>query len=259
MIVRETDDDFLMVTQHDHARLSGDVAKHFADHYFVDDTYFSDVLTAIYEHDRGWIRLDDVPLWNDRSSFPFTFMDYPLVPKLAHYKLGIDEVQEMNEYAALLCSIHYCSFMTSATADQTDIVRFLELERERQKQIKHRIAMPTDEVVRRHFGLLQLCDDISLYVCLNKPGATKSEEHPWYAGGFGKSETLVPAGLAKLVASWVSQKEIRMGPWPFKGSFMAKLQQKRVSKSLIRQVGLQEAYSETNWTEQEIEFIGEQV
>nr|AYQ72090.1 DUF3891 family protein [Cohnella candidum] len=125
MIIREIQDSFVMVTQHDHALLSGEIAKHFTDPYFVDGAYRADVELAIREHDRGWIRLDDAPIWNDRDAKPFSFMDYPLLPKLTHYRLGIDEVQAQSEYAALLCSMHYCSFMAGHTPEQTEIVRFM--------------------------------------------------------------------------------------------------------------------------------------
>nr|AYQ72091.1 DUF3891 family protein [Cohnella candidum] len=119
-----------------------------------------------------------------------------------------------------------------------------------------KIDLPPADTVRRHFGLLQLCDDISLYVCLNNPGATKTEEHPWYVDGFRKSEGLGPAGQGKLVACWVSEAEVGFDPMPFVGGFTAKLRQKVVPKELIKQEGLQEAYWRAAWWEQEIGFVG---
>lgn len=247
-----------MIAQDDHARLSGEVSRHFADHYFVDDTYIPALLTAIDEHDRGWIPLDESPFWNDRSAAPFTFMDYPLSVKLKYYQSGLDEVQAMNDYAAYLCSKHYCSFMTGSMGQRGDVQAFLAVERERQRQIQIRGELPRErDTIQRHFGLLQLCDDISLYVCLNKPGATKDEEHPWYAGGFAKSESLTPDGSGKLVASWLGEKEIAMRPMPFRSGFTANLRLKRVARQLIEQEGLQEAYRLTGWTEQEINFVGD--
>nr|WP_253735858.1 DUF3891 family protein [Paenibacillus sp. FJAT-26967] len=34
-------------------------------------------------------------------------------------------------------------------------------------------------MIEQHFKLLKLCDELSLYVCLNEPGVSKDEEHPW--------------------------------------------------------------------------------
>jgi len=256
MIVRDAGDVFVMVAQHDHAQLSGDVAKHFANWYFVDDGYRADVVTAIYEHDRGWIRLDDAPIWNDRTSSPFTFMDYPLLSKLTHYTLGIDETERMSGYAALLCSRHYSALLARFADGQPEIAEFLAQELARQKRISDQIVMPPEDTVRRHFGLLQLCDDISLYACLNEPGASKREEHPWYADGFGVSASLTPAGEGKLMAAWTNGGDIRMTPMPFRRSFAAKLRQKRVPKQLVEREGLQEAFRRTDWMEQELYFTG---
>jgi hypothetical protein len=65
MIVRETEREFVMITQHDHAHLSGVLASHFTKEFFREDSYYQELILAIYEHDRSWIRLDDTPIWND--------------------------------------------------------------------------------------------------------------------------------------------------------------------------------------------------
>lgn len=73
MIVRESDHEFYMFKQHDHAHLSGEIAKNFHG-FFINDPYFADALFAIYNHDLGWIRLDEHPIWNDSQSIPFSFI-----------------------------------------------------------------------------------------------------------------------------------------------------------------------------------------
>ncbi len=249
MIIRETDQHFVMTTQHEHANFSSKIARGFAEQLFIDSEFITDVLIAIQEHDRSWIRLDDTPTWNDRNSVPFSFVDYPLLPKLALYKLGLDEVEEMNEYAALLCSLHYTSFKHIQRSKVTDGIEFIKNEARRQKRLKAKLGFPQEEMIMAHFRLLQLCDEISLYVCMNNPGVAKENEHPWYKEGF---ETTI--GEQKVNAYWLSSSDIFIKPLLFENETTATIKMKYVMKDLINRVGIATAYKDTDFTEQEVVF-----
>jgi hypothetical protein len=249
MIIRETDQHFVMTTQNEHAIFSSEIARGFTENLFIDRKYISDVLIAIQEHDRSWIRLDDTPTWNDRNSVPFSFVDYPLLPKLVLYKLGLDEVEEMNEYAALLCSLHYTSFKHIQRSKVTDCIDFIKNETNRQKRLKAKLGFPPEEMILAHFRLLQLCDEISLYVCMNNPGVSKEDEHPWYKEGF---ETTI--GQQKVNAYWISNNEIFIKPLLFEIEMSATIKTKYVMKDLIKRVGIDTAYKETDLSEQEVIF-----
>ncbi|WP_199616447.1 DUF3891 family protein [Paenibacillus alkalitolerans] len=252
MIVRETERAFIMITQHDHANLSGQLASMFRTTLLADDKFKDDVLLAIYEHDRGHIRLDDTPIWNDRINAPFSFMDYPLLPKLTHYKLGLDEVEAQSPYAGLLCSLHFSSFFLDS--GQADCIEFVQTETERQEKIAEALKLDDRKLIDQHFRLLQLCDDLSLYVCLNEPGVSKEREHPWYRGGFARSELFNEQGHKPLMAIWRNEKEIALNPSPLEHDVVTALRLKKVEKSLIRQKGIEQAYKETEWTVQETAF-----
>ncbi|MCR8845922.1 DUF3891 family protein [Paenibacillus sp. SC116] len=249
MIVRESDQYFIMTTQHEHARFSGEIAANLTERLFLNCNYRSDVVLAIQEHDRGWIRLDDTPTWNDRTAAPFSFLDYPLLPKLVLYKVGMDEVEAMNEYAALLCSLHYSSFVHIQRSERLDCIHFIANEKERQQRIRARLGEIDEHMVVSHFKLLQLCDDISLYVCMNEPGVSKANEHPWYKEGF---ETIIQE--QKINAHWVSGNEIKINPGLFNSEFTATLKSKYVVKDVIRRIGIQAAYKETEWSELTVTF-----
>lgn len=213
MIVREREHDFVMIRQHDHAHLSGEMAKHLKREFFQSETFLHDVIFAIYEHDRSWIALDDTPVWDDRRQAPFSFMNYPLLPKMALYKAGLDEIEAMNPYAGLLCSLHYSSFFMHAT--QAECLVFLQKERARQRSIKKRLQPIGEETVEHHFRLLKLCDDLSLYVCLNEPGVKKQEEHPWYRKGIKWTPTVQAKSDALLTLSWMDERQIRVREFIF--------------------------------------------
>ena len=250
MIIRETEQHFVMTTQHEHAHFSYEAASHFNSHLFVEQYLISDVLTAIKEHDRGWIRLDDTPIWNDQLAAPYSFGEYPLLPKLVMYEKGLDEIEQINKYAALICSLHFSSFKPLRQSQQAECIDFIQDETERQERIKAALSYPDEDMVQRHFKLLQLSDEISLYVCFNHPGVDKANEHPWYKEGF---ETIIDS--KKINAHWVSQNEIAISPFIFEQQFTASIQSKHVDKDLIRQIGISAAYKQTEWTVQEVTFM----
>ncbi|AEI42741.1 DUF3891 family protein [Paenibacillus mucilaginosus] len=253
MIVRDTGDAWVLTAQHEHARLSGDAARRFRP-FFEGDPHFEDLVTAVYQHDLGWVRLDETPVWNDRASAPYSFIDYPLLPKLTHYRLGLDQVEELNPYAALLCSMHYAAFVEGSTDEESSA--FHRYETGRQERIRKELGIPGAKELQKPFSLLKLCDRISLYVTLNEPGAGKEQEYPPYRTGFGQSESFHPDGSGILAARWISKSEIEMAPNPFEHTFRTSVRQKRVPKALAGEIGLAEAYRRTEETEQEVVFHG---
>lgn len=251
MIIRESEDAFVMTTQDDHAHFSEEVARGFREEWFLDEKYKEDCLFAIREHDRSWIRLDATPIWNDEAAVPFSFIDYPVLPKLVLYQTGVDETQEMSAYAALLCSMHYASFFKSGQDSlQKAELAFYHRELSRQERLKEKLNHPDEQTIARHFQLLQLCDDISLYVCMNQEGASKEDEHPWFRKGFGSLVNGQP-----FLAEWISDHEIRITPELFTQEWTAVLRNKHVPKKRILEVGINKAYQESDWTELKITFV----
>ncbi|WP_227939177.1 DUF3891 family protein [Alkalihalobacillus deserti] len=252
MIIREREREYILIPQHNHAFLSGKLATHFKKDFFKSEDHMEEVITAIYEHDRGWITLDQAPLWNEQKEAPFSFADYPLTPKLNQYRIGVDEIQEMSAYAALLCSMHYCTFFSEAKDKHG--LEFLKDEEIRQKQIMEKVNRLDMELLHQHFRLLQVCDDISLYVCLNEPGASKKNEHLWFKNGFSKSEPFND-GRHPLYGKWIDQERISVRAFPFVNEFQTSLEYKVVSKADINTKGLEHAYSISPAHKQSLSFV----
>ncbi len=250
MIVRETISTFHMTAQHDHALMSEEIARQFSEDLFLSNDYREEAYIAIREHDRAWICLDQTPIWNDQKHVPYSFMDYPLSPKLVMYTKGIDEVEMINQYAGLLCSIHFSSFVDIRDSRKSECIQFIEHEKNRQKRLNKQLNYPKKEAINRHFQLLQLADALSLYICLNEPGATKSDEYPWFVDGFNPS-----INGKKFVAKWKNQSEIKITPYPFADEFSITYQSKYVSKSLRENKGIDFAYHHTNFTNSKIKFV----
>ncbi|MGM0852455.1 MAG: DUF3891 family protein [Bacillota bacterium] len=249
MIIRETKDSFIMIKQHDHAFLSGETIKHFNRNLLKSDQVFDDALYAAYQHDRSWIGLDDTPIWNDREKIPYTFSDYPLLPKLAFYKIGVDEIERVNTYASLLCSLHFCSFFSQS--ENKDCLVFLTGEARRQMRLKESLPDLDEELLQQHFRLLQFSDNLSLYLCLNEPGVDKEDEHPWFKNGFKNTETFHPQNQP-LMAQWGKANEVTLDPFPFDKEFHISMPYKTVSRSAVAEMGIAKAYEKSEREEMRI-------
>jgi hypothetical protein len=243
MIIRETTQTFIFIEQHEHATLSGQLAEHWKDDFFWKSAYPEDTLLAIYQHDRGWIRLDNSPESDEVHKKPYSFLNYPLEQKLVHYKLGVDEVEAMNPYAAILCGMHYVSFMRNSNCLEET---FIEQERVRQNRLKELLQIHTAEkeaLLNYHFHLLQFFDDLSLYLCLNQPGVSKEEEYFFFRNGFKNTDFFALTGAKKIDATWKSQDKIQVSPFPLKTEVEALIPYREISKKEIERLGLKKAYN----------------
>ncbi|GGK12976.1 serine hydroxymethyltransferase [Caldalkalibacillus thermarum] len=253
MIVVDFQDHFVLIQQYDHAQLSGDIATNWNPRHFYGSPKRQDVLYAIYEHDRGWIDLDHTPFWNDAENAPYSFMEFPLRPKLTFYRKGVDEVQRYSPYAALLCSMHYCSFFASTSEPAAE--QYMQEEKERQRLIREDLHLSTpqeDADLKFHFDLLQFCDNLSLYVCLNRPGVSKEEEISWYRQGF--PQRFSHLDHQTIMARWLDTETIQLNPFPLQEGCTYGVKLKKVPKQAIKEKGLAEAYRQAGWELRHVRF-----
>ncbi|WP_400191582.1 DUF3891 family protein [Hymenobacter sp. B81] len=239
MIVRATPSSFVYLTQTDHARASGRLAEHWPRAHFPAPARRADVLLAIHEHDRGWQPLDAAPFWNSETQAPYSFLDFPTSPKLVHYRAGLDEVEALAPYAGLLCSRHYADFFNPAEPGAA--AEFLAHEQRRQQRLKTWLDLtpgPAEDALEYHLQLLKFCDRLSLYLCLNEPGASKAAEHPWYRAGIPGSDFFAHTGHQLLQAAWLAPDRVQLAPFPFAQEFEVTLPYRELPRVQVRQLGL---------------------
>ncbi|ADY50737.1 hypothetical protein Pedsa_0151 [Pseudopedobacter saltans DSM 12145] len=244
MIVRESKDTFTLIAQHDHATLSGEMFM-MLKRDFVSAEHYESLSFAIFQHDRAWQVPDSAPIWDDLRQKPFDFNTYPEELKVSFYKNGIDQVDRVNSYSALLCSKHYSSFYQHST---DEIGRsFYEREIQRQKHLMGKLKVHKD-FLDYQLRILKFCDDLSLYVCMNKVGASKVEEIDLFKKGFDNSELFNDRNDTKIVASYVDRKTISFNVSPFSKRFDVKVPVKVVRKERIAETGLLQAYKEEKFS-----------
>lgn len=251
MIISEREHSFIMIPQHDHAKISGEIARYWRDEFFYGIDRKDEVILAIYEHDRGWIELDAAPVWNDQQEKPYSFMDYPMEPKVACYQKGIAEVEEMNKYAGLLCSLHYAAFFLHETASAGR--QFLNEEIRRQQNLLNGLAIKDKQTLHYHLNMLRFCDNLSLYICLNKPGVQKENEHPFFRNGIPHSFPF--ANHQPIHAQWIGQETVSLSAFPLKKELQVQLEFKEVKKEDIQLNGILNAYTNAPLSKRSVLFM----
>ncbi|WP_175498885.1 DUF3891 family protein [Paenibacillus sp. NFR01] len=259
MICREHDGNLVMMKQHEHGELAGRFAAEFREEATrtVQDRR-AEVLRAIANHDRGWIDLDETPFWNDAEGAPYTFLDFPLVPKLVFYRRGLDEIEADTAYGGLLCSLHYERLIETSGEDGPALREFLAEEEARRARIRRELehSRPIAEGELYHDErLLQFCDDLSLFLALSEPGSPKSEEHPWFKDGFSGSEDFGFTSGRAITAEWKDASALMLEPFPFTEPVEAVFKQRSVPKAQIQAKGIARAFHETPEEECRIRII----
>jgi len=244
MIIREEKEHYLFITQHDHAYIAGEMFSNLKKE-FLPNKHYESLKFAIHQHDRAWVIPDSHPLVDDFTGKPYNFLNYPEKLKLQFYKFGIEQVNMANSYAAILCSLHYCSLVKNNTSEDCKV--FLEKEKLRQKHLikKLKLSQNEIEILDYQIKILNLCDNIALYVCMTKPNTLKMLEHPMFEEGFDNSDFFNQSGYRGIVPMFIQGKlKVKFNYSPFENHFNVKILYKTVTKSLIREIGLFAAYEQ---------------
>lgn len=203
MLVRARAAGYTLIEQYEHGLVSGEFARHWG----WPPIPSGSALYAIAEHDLAWKELDAEVRWNPETAAPYNFFEYPAELRLAAYRRGVDAVERRDAYAGLLCSLHYESFVRNATGAAE--ASFRAAERERQSRLLFAVSEEERERANDELALLRICDDLSLFVCLNEPG---ENVYPWFREGFDYRGT-------RISPVWESNHTLRLEPSPFTEGF----------------------------------------
>src|SRR5215207_9949665 len=107
MIRRRVENEFWLITQHDHALLSGELAKHVGNKLF--DPPSESAIKGISLHDCGWPVHDDQPTLNSKHLPIDVFESTPEIG-LKVWQAGSERAAAAgDDYAGLLVSLHVLS------------------------------------------------------------------------------------------------------------------------------------------------------
>ncbi|MBB6449082.1 hypothetical protein HNR44_001031 [Geomicrobium halophilum] len=250
MIIRDEDTHWVCTQQDEHARLSAQIFKAWGDPDLQKKKWRINLHTAIAEHDRAWIPLDQQPIWNDDEGAPYDFTNYPEAEKIAAYETGINEVEMMDPNAGLLVGRHLESFFTSITTD--DAERFKRREQTRFTRLRGSME---SEFEKEALPILKMCDELSLFACMNRPGAAKQDEVSWFRQGFSMRFSFLNDEI--ILPSWKNNTVIALEPSPLHSDVHFPLKQRRILKEKVKSKGLFNSYHETVISTQIVTFTSQ--
>ena len=173
MIVRDAGDAWQIVLQTDHAELSGQLARAWAEQ----GERFASVEIAARRHDDGWAVWERMPGLEPGSDRPRNFLDVQVLSHLAFYRAAIAAVTDHDAYAGLLISMHGAGIYRHRYG--RDPALELTFAREVKEQVDAFVAEQEAEYGRRaaelgvgeerqwvDYELLQAFDRLSLYFCM---------------------------------------------------------------------------------------------
>jgi Protein of unknown function (DUF3891) len=207
MIVCDVGDHWQVVMQTDHADLSGEFARRWAQR----STRSESLTTAAERHDDGWAVWEQAPMCDLDSSRPVNFLDVGVLAHLAFYRAGIAAITDQDPYAGLLVSMHGAGIYRGRYGSQPDLkltfsdaareqVEAFVAEQESAFEAREAEAGATAQRRREDYELLQIYDRVSLLFCTNDTLSPPPSEFGGYRFG--------PVGGGA----------ISMSPFPFAGT-----------------------------------------
>jgi len=226
MIRRDMGDSFFLFAQDDHARLSGQLAKHYGNRLFAKPDPLEQTIRAVARHDCGWPLHDERPTLN-KDGLPLDGFETPLDVAIGVWQAGVERVADEEVYTQLLVSLHVLGLSGFAAGRQHDRREQFELNKfqhrqiEKQVELRRDLGMPLDvplrlglavrtdlaeeEKLRRNHNIVQTMDRISLGLCCTELV-------------FEKIEGIVPRpGAAAVTLRFIRTDDfaLRVEPWPF--------------------------------------------
>jgi hypothetical protein len=192
MIRHRRGNEFLLITQDDHAIASSEMAKHLGNGIFATPIPYQPTLTAIRMHDSGWPLHDSEPTL-DSHGFPLHVLECP--PRIATRVWSESAIRaaELGDYAGLLVSLHVlhlsarwlASGQARTPSEIFELNKFQHRQIEIQEAIRKALEMRTDlplelglagagrapdeDLLLVNFSLLRAMDALSLDACCSEP------------------------------------------------------------------------------------------
>ena len=221
MIVRPLEDGSLvLITQTDHAGLSGLFAAGWDARAFGGFARRESLLRAASCHDMSWARWETAPTWDAARGLVPDFMHVPVDETLlADNQWAIDWLDTFDPYAALLVSRHrtglwrarYGALSDPAPAPGHPLPPATEAFIARQHAWQDARLQSLDRrVFDVDYQLLQIFDILSLYLCTRAPVKRRIGPAPLSYKGDGTDGVM-------LECEPLDTHEVRVSPFPFMG------------------------------------------
>jgi hypothetical protein len=179
MIVRyDSDQTLKLITQNDHARLSGLMAAHWGNAGFDRPEPYESNLRAAQFHDLGWVQYETCPTFDPNTRRTINFLDVPNDRNhLEAFRRSHEWLTSIDPYAGLLVTKHRTgvyqaryNVLRQPTPPKVrepipDLKAYIAQSEAEQKPL---LAAVDSRVFHTNFILLQIWDLLSLWICCNE-------------------------------------------------------------------------------------------
>lgn len=210
MIRRDEKDGWILISQHDHAELSGEIMKYWGNKEF--GGLDSEVLFAIGEHDNGWKEWDSSPKVNSVSRYPMNFLEMSSSDQSEIWRRCFKRHSANHPYASALIALHFGKLNEKSLNKNSNngMARALQIEISDfvSDMLKINISnsdlnsLPKD--VQVNLRLVQVADIISLTLC-----------HGWLSIGIEDVPVGYSGSTATLNLKSIDGSNYVMAPYPF--------------------------------------------
>lgn len=216
---------WLLVSQVDHARVSGEIARHWH------EEFSPDAIDAITHHDDGWAAWEAAPKMNPEIGAPYSFLEMPLAESLVIWDNSIATARQFGPLAGYIVAGHFYNLLSESDhAHEPPAIAWLMAKRKvRTAWLDEWVrADPahTLDYAKRAQQMLLIADLFSLWLCCECPIAGQSgnileqsimklrtntllSQFDLQVAGFGRRHP-TPENAAEALA-WV----IGVDPYPF--------------------------------------------
>jgi hypothetical protein len=244
LVQARTDGRLRLFRQHDHALLSGALAMGWVGVEREPQPLSFDLVLATALHDLSWYELDREPSLDGQSGHPYSFQTLPLDAKLEAYARGLDQIERLSAYAALLVSLHYASFLETAPAGG-----FQDAEARRRRRLCAALGVDagSDEQLMEELAYLQMFDSLSIFLSLTPPAADARVQPDWV----DDLRHLTSPDGSLLHLTWLAEDLLYVDPFPFRGALPLQLTYRELPQqefdSQEELVSVWDAAPESSW------------
>lgn len=248
MFVVENTDEYRLITQPDHANMSGKIAVNWGNATFSDPEPKHSLVVAAEDHDHGWKKYDLYPRIEGNEKKPIDFIEISSDDWTSFYGTGVQDSTEVDPYGGLMVSMHasglrrqgygvrpkipdlyddpgYADFVDEQEKFQEELIVDLQdseilgdYATQKEQEFLHELhergdheKVEVDGYSRTwyNYNLLQVFDRIAIYFCDNDP----LEE-----------TTIAPmprtydSEMEELHIQPIGDKDVRLDPYPFETS-----------------------------------------
>jgi hypothetical protein len=159
---------WLLISQVDHAHVSGEIARHWK------DEFSPEVVEAIAHHDDGWATWEAEPKLNPAIGAPYSFLEMPIAEAVTIWDQSIAEAGKFGPLAGYIVAGHFYSLLAESDhANDPPAVAWLTAKRKVRtawldEWVRNEKPNSLDDAKRAQQMLL-LADLFSLWLCCDCP------------------------------------------------------------------------------------------